>query len=141
MRRSQLRSISLGWLLLWGCHLAVGILFWLLIFLISLLTNTLGDGLNLRSLGNLGINWLFTIGIAQLVYVIPVGIWLGLKRRTWLPGFIGAAVMTALINSSCFSAVSTSFSGSSADTWAFLLFGLLALGAGFSLVAVLLILL
>lgn len=45
---------------------------------------------------------LFGIGLGQWLYVIPVCIYLAIKRRfTWLQGVIVGAILTVLLNGGC----------------------------------------
>lgn len=46
---------------------------------------------------------LITLGITQLLYVIPLVLWLNRKRRfTTMKGVIIGAVFTALLNGACY---------------------------------------
>ncbi|HBE20795.1 MAG TPA: hypothetical protein DEG17_00930 [Cyanobacteria bacterium UBA11149] len=89
---NELGKIFLGVLLLTGCHILI------LTILGAIASAATGNY-------NIGIIYLYAllgIGIAQLIYVIPLIIWLRWKRK-WgiMKGVIIGAVITALLNGGC----------------------------------------
>ncbi|MGC1396473.1 MAG: hypothetical protein WA828_19595 [Coleofasciculaceae cyanobacterium] len=94
-RSNEIKNIVLGVLLLLGMHLAFLLLLILLLVIVT----------NLPAF--IGYNWsiiylIFSIGIAQLIYVIPAIFWLKQRGRFGLmKGVIIGAVITALLNGGC----------------------------------------
>lgn len=101
--RNERVNILLGMLLLVGMHILLGILICLILFIIIII----------RTPTSSGYNWIFLlfilagIGISQLLYVVPVSLWLKNKRRFGLmKGVIIGAVITAFLNGGCWLLIS-----------------------------------
>jgi hypothetical protein len=47
---------------------------------------------------------IFAVGVFQVIYVVPVLLWMGYRRRRWgiVKGMVIGAVVTALLNGGCF---------------------------------------
>jgi hypothetical protein len=97
--RNETLLIILGIFLLLGMHLALSALIFLIVLIISFIPTPISGNylwLPLIVFPSLG------IGIFQLLYVVPVCLWL--KRRTQyglMKGVIIGAVITALLNGGC----------------------------------------
>ena len=90
---NELGKIFLGILLLAGFHISV----LTILGVIAAAGGSVGN-----YFGAIYIYALFGIGIAQLIYVIPLVIWLRRKRKWGLmKGVIIGAVLTALLNGGC----------------------------------------
>lgn len=97
-RRDETRNIALGILLLLGMHLALFLFIVLILFIISIIPTLISGNYNWFFL----ILILLGIGISQLVYVIPVSLWLKRTGKFGLmKGVIIGAVITALLNGGC----------------------------------------
>lgn len=93
-RRDDFPSIILGILLLFGMHVAAVI--------IGSMVAIIANSLKLNNIAGLFIYGFVGLGLAQVLYVIPVVIWLK-RRQSWglMKGVIIGAVMTALLNGGC----------------------------------------
>lgn len=105
-QRNETTNILLGMLLLVGMHIVLLLLICLILFIISVVPTPIS--------GNY--NWMFLlfilagVGISQLLYVVPVSLWLKSKRRFGLmKGVIIGAVITALLNGGCWLLFSGTF--------------------------------
>ena len=97
-QRNEILQILLGIFLLFGLHLIAGAI----IFGLGLLA---GQIFGYSSYSYLGIWLIGGLGffIWQLLYVIPLCIWLRRQQRlAIMKGVIVGAVITALLNGSCF---------------------------------------
>ena len=94
--RNEALGILLGILLLLAAHLIAAIV----IFLISVIFGAIYGGYASLMPLIFGIAGFF---LWQLIYVIPLIIWLRRRRNMgMMKGIIAGAVVTALINGSCF---------------------------------------
>lgn len=104
-RRNETRNIVLGILLLLGMHISLLLLITLILFIISILPTPISGNYNWLPLVFIPVG----IGISQLVYVIPVSLWLKQRGRFGLmKGVIIGAVITALLNGGCWLLLSSS---------------------------------
>lgn len=94
-QQNEIRRVIQGILLLIGMH-ALAIL---IIFAISYILQMIYGGYTI-------LGFFFALGglfLLQLLYVIPVCIWLKRKRKNFIvKGVIIGAVITALVNGGCF---------------------------------------
>jgi hypothetical protein len=104
MQRNTNSGLVLGVLLLFSMHFLAFTLYFPLLYLATAINNVLPT-----PIGNFFLTeYRFLIpllipGISQLVYVIPLALWLRKKRRFELmKGVLIGAVMTALLNGGCF---------------------------------------
>jgi hypothetical protein len=102
-RRSAIQNILIGIALLIGCHLAylmlVGVLLWL--FPVDFFSSSPGSWSD--NLIALMLYSTFVIGLVQILYVLPLCLWLSWRRRfNTVKGVITGAVITLLLNGSCF---------------------------------------
>ncbi len=105
-RRNETRNIALGILLLIGMHLALLLLISLALFILSVIPTPFSSDYKWLPLVFIP----FGIGISQLVYVIPVSLWLRQRRQFGLmKGVIIGAVITALLNGACWLVVVNPF--------------------------------
>lgn len=76
---------------------------WGILILLGLNALYVGICLAIASLGvNVAVIYTFAIGISQLLYVVPLCIWLKRKNRmSMMKGVIIGAVITALLNGGC----------------------------------------
>lgn len=93
-RRNEFRDILSGVFLLLGLHIAVIAILAVITYLLNSFTNILIQILFYA---------VFGIGLFQLLYMIPVVIWLN-RKQEWglMKGVIIGAVLTALLNGGCF---------------------------------------
>jgi hypothetical protein len=105
-RRNEQRGVVLGFLLVFGLHF---IAFWVIFGIIAALSIIQQQfSLDIPWLTAFLTNYTFIIafiipGITQLIYVIPLVIWLR-QRQNWgmMKGIIIGAVLTAFLNGTCF---------------------------------------
>lgn len=95
--RNEIWQIILGFFLLLGMHIAAITLGSFLGGMVSAISSSLSN-----IVGFLMVYSLLGIGLSQLLYVVPVTIILN-RRRQWglMKGVIIGAVLTALLNGSC----------------------------------------
>lgn len=102
-QRNEGSGIILGLFLLLGMHFAAFFGLCLLIYGLALLDSILPNPVS-RYL-NTDYRFLFLLsspGLTQLIYVIPVVLWLKRQQRWgWMKGIIIGAVLTALLNGGC----------------------------------------
>jgi hypothetical protein len=97
-QRNENGNILLGMLLLVGMHILLGLLICLILFIISVVPTPISGNYNWLPL----LFILAGIGISQLLYVVPVSLWLKSQRRFGLmKGVIIGAVITVLLNGGC----------------------------------------
>jgi hypothetical protein len=96
-QRNETTQIIYGVLFLFGLHILVITVFSLLGYVLNML-----GGAAISLLNPLWAVALFGIGISQLIYVVPMIIWLK-QRQEWglMKGVIIGAVLTALLNGGC----------------------------------------
>ncbi len=92
--RNRFVDFAIGVMLTFGMHLLAG-------FLLSLIAS-IASALQMYNIVAIPLFFLLGIGIAQLVYIIPVAILLA-RKREWekMKGVILGAVITALLNGGC----------------------------------------
>jgi hypothetical protein len=104
-RRNSPDGIALGILLVFGLHIVALLAYFALLLVISWLASVLSYPPILKALEG---NYYFLIplffpGLVQLVYVVPLALRMRRRGNTELmKGVIVAAVLTALLNGSCF---------------------------------------
>jgi hypothetical protein len=102
-RRSEIKNIFIGIVLLAVCHLAYLMLVGLLqrLFPVDFFSGSSRSWSdNLIALMTYST---FVIGIVQILYVLPLCLWLSRRRRlSTVKGVIIGAVVTLLLNGSCF---------------------------------------
>jgi hypothetical protein len=104
-RRSEISNIFIGIALLVVCHLAylmlVGLLLWL--FPVDFFSSSSQSQSWSDPLIALMTYSTFVIGLVQILYVLPLCLWLSRRRRfNTVKGVIIGAVITLLLNGSCF---------------------------------------
>lgn len=101
--RNEINEIILGILLLAGMHIAGFILIFFLLFLLSIINSYIPHSIVNSLIGKYRFfYWLFSPGLTQLIYVIPLVLWLKRQQRWGLmKGVIISAVLTALLNGAC----------------------------------------
>lgn len=104
-RRSEIQNILIGIVLLVVCHLAylmlVGLLLWL--FPVDFFSSSSQSQSWSDPLIALMTYSTFVIGLVQILYVLPLCLWLSRRRRfSTVKGVIIGAVITLLLNGSCF---------------------------------------
>jgi hypothetical protein len=99
--RNEIRGMIGGVFLVFAMHLLVGFILGTFLFFIRYLISYLSATLSLQIV-MLVVHALEGVGIAQLLYVIPLVIWFR-QRRQWglMKGVIIGAVITALLNGGC----------------------------------------
>ncbi len=102
-RRIEITGIILGILLLIGMHFAAFLLICVIVGIISIMPTPIGNSISKSYLWlTLIILPFIGIGLFQILYVIPVVLWLK-RRQEWglMKGVIIGAVLTALLNGGC----------------------------------------
>jgi hypothetical protein len=91
---TEFGEIFSGFFLVLGLHIAA--------FIIGGLIGSITSSMGIYSLGGILLFSALGIGITQLIYIIPLIIWL-IRQRKWgmMKGVIIAAVLTALLNGGC----------------------------------------
>ncbi len=98
-RRNRRWEVLQGILLLFGFHILVWGLVWLVSYLFTFL-------LGISSLALVSSVLFVGIGLSQLFYVLPLCLWLQRRGRAELAkGVVIGAVITFLLNGSCFAFV------------------------------------
>jgi amino acid permease len=98
-RRSEISNIFIGIVLLILCHLAYLMLAGLIVYLLASMPNT---DISQKVNTVLGISVL-GIGLTQALYVVPLCLYLSKRRQhTVVKGVLIGAVLTMLLNGSCF---------------------------------------
>ncbi len=100
---SDLKGVLLGFFLLIGLNIIAGYVLFALIFLISAVSESIHSPLLNFLISDYRYLVLLAVpGLTQLIYVIPLVLWLK-KRERWglMKGVIIGAVITALLNGGC----------------------------------------
>lgn len=104
--RSGVANFILGFISVFVGHFLGGVLLYVLAEIFSTVAPVLYRS---QALGTLVFFLIFGIGIAQLIYVLPLCIWLRRRRLfSTMKGVITAAIITLLLNGSCFLMFATS---------------------------------
>ncbi|MBW4671380.1 MAG: hypothetical protein KME60_29155 [Cyanomargarita calcarea GSE-NOS-MK-12-04C] len=95
-QRNEILQVVLGILVLFGMHIISAIAIFILGYIIGLIFG------NYTFLG-VWIIAAYSFFLVQLLYVIPVTLWLRRQQKTgMMKGVITGAVITALLNGGCF---------------------------------------
>lgn len=101
--RHEINEIILGIFLLLGMHIAGFIVIFFLLFLLSIINSYIPSSIiNYLISQYRFFIWLFSPGLTQIIYVIPLVLRLKRQQRWGLmKGVIIGAVLTALLNGAC----------------------------------------
>lgn len=98
--RSGVANFILGFISVFAGHFLGGVLLYVLAAVFSAVAPAASSN---QALGTLLFFLIFGIGISQLIYVVPLCIWLQRRRLfSTMKGVITAAIITFLLNGSCF---------------------------------------